>query len=168
MKHIFLYLLGPFILGSILVGCSKSNGSKSSVSDGQLHGVSLMAKYAAPKPIGMVYIPSGTFHMGPSDEDISYSYTARNKQVSINGFWMDATEVTNNEYRQFTNWVRDSIAAKLMGYIKTGTDGNEYVDWAKAKTIKWSDTGTIDKIDAIAINYINNFGFSGLAIVKTT
>ena len=44
----------------------------------------------------------------------------RNKQVSISGFWMDATEITNNEYRQFTNWVRDSIAGKLMGYVKQG------------------------------------------------
>ena len=57
--------------------------------------------------------------MGPSDEDVNYAYTARNKSVSINGFWMDATEITNNEYRQFTNWVRDSIAAKLMGFRAT-------------------------------------------------
>jgi formylglycine-generating enzyme required for sulfatase activity len=38
--------------------------------------------------------------MGPSDEDMNFAYTARNKQVSINSFWMDATEMTNNEYRQ--------------------------------------------------------------------
>jgi formylglycine-generating enzyme required for sulfatase activity len=68
-------------------------------------------------PVWCTYHP-GTFHMGPSDEDVNYAYTARNKQVSISGFWMDATEITNNEYRQFTNWVRDSIAAKLMGFIK--------------------------------------------------
>ena len=42
---------------------------------------------------------------------------ARNKQVSISGFWMDATEI-NNEYRQFTNWVKDSIARHLMGLRK--------------------------------------------------
>ena len=36
--------------------------------------------------------------MGPSDEDVNYAYTARNKQVSIAGYWMDATEITNNEY----------------------------------------------------------------------
>lgn len=119
--------------------------------DGQLHGVAAGPKYTLPKPNGMVHIPGGTFHMGPSDEDINYALTARNKQVSISGFWMDATEITNNEYRQFTNWVRDSIAAKLMGYIKQGPDGNEYVDWAKAKTIKWNDKATYEKIDAIIV-----------------
>ena len=50
----------------------------------------------------MVYIPPGTFHMGPSDEDCELSsFSSRNKEVSISGFWMDATEITNNKYRQF-------------------------------------------------------------------
>ena len=117
--------------------------------DGQLHGVSLGKGWSLPKPPGMVYIPPGTFHMGPSDEDINYAFTARNKQVSISGFWMDATEITNNEYRQFTNWVKDSIAAKQMGFIKQGGDGNEYIDWKKAQGIKWNDKATLEKIDAM-------------------
>ena len=133
-----------------LAGCSKNSKGKGGVpNDGQLWGVAPGAKWTLPKPPGMVYIPSGTFHMGPSDEDINYAYTARNKQVSISGFWMDATEITNNEYRQFTNWVRDSIAAKQMGFIKQGKDGNEYIDWTKAKTIKWGDKATLEKIDAL-------------------
>ncbi|KYP15313.1 MAG: gliding motility-associated lipoprotein [Flavihumibacter sp. CACIAM 22H1] len=119
--------------------------------DGQLHGVAPGNKYSMPKPPGMVYIPPGTFHMGPSDEDVNYAYTARNKQVSINGFWMDATEITNNEYRQFVNWVRDSTAAKLMGFVKN-VDGVDQVDWAKAKTIKWGDKATIEKIDQLILS----------------
>jgi gliding motility-associated lipoprotein GldK len=101
----------------------------------------------------MIYIPPGTFHMGPSDEDMNFSYTARNKQVSINSFWMDATEITNNEYRQFTNWVRDSIAAKILGkeYLKVGKDSVETIDWKKAKTIKWSDGATLEKLDALIL-----------------
>ena len=132
-------------------GCSKKSKTSSLPKDGQLHGVAPGARWTFQKPPGMVFVPSGTFHMGPSDEDVNYAYTARNKSVSISGFWMDATEITNNEYRQFTNWVRDSIAAKLMGYVKQGTDGNEYIDWKKAGTIKWGDKATIEKIDAIIV-----------------
>src|ERR1044071_494115 len=120
-------------LSGCKLGKSKSKGLKN---DGQLYGVAPASKYILPKPPGMVYVPSGTFHMGPSDEDVNYAFTARNKQVSISGFWMDATEITNNEYRQFTNWVRDSIAGKLLGYVKQGSDGNEYLDWKKVATIK--------------------------------
>ncbi len=139
------------IVSTTTTSCRKNKSGKSLPNDGQLHGVSPGARWNLTKPPGMVYIPPGTFHMGPSDEDINYNYTARNKQVSISGFWMDATEITNNEYRQFTNWVRDSIAAKLMGFVKQGADGNEYVDWKKASTIKWGDKATIEKIDAIVV-----------------
>ena len=139
------------LVSTTTTSCRKNKSGKSLPNDGQLHGVSPGARWNLTKPPGMVYIPPGTFHMGPSDEDINYNYTARNKQVSISGFWMDATEITNNEYRQFTNWVRDSIAAKLMGFVKQGADGNEYVDWKKASTIKWGDKATIEKIDAIVV-----------------
>lgn len=151
MKNTFFTTLA--VAAVVLSGCGKFGKSKSKglPNDGQLHGVAPEARYVLPKPPGMVYIPPGTFHMGPSDEDVNYTYTARNKQVSISGFWMDATEITNNEYRQFTNWVRDSIGAKLMGYVKQGADGNEYVDWAKAKTIKWDDKATLEKVDAMIV-----------------
>ncbi|HEY8396629.1 MAG TPA: SUMF1/EgtB/PvdO family nonheme iron enzyme [Flavihumibacter sp.] len=139
---------------SMLASCGMfgKNSNKGGLpNDGQLHGVAPGNKYSMPKPPGMVYIPPGTFHMGPSDEDVNYAYTARNKQVSINGFWMDATEITNNEYRQFVYWVRDSIAATLMGYVKN-VDGVDQVDWAKAKTIKWGDKATIEKIDQLILS----------------
>ena len=131
--------------------CSKLGKSgKGLPDDGQLHGVAPASKYNLSKPPGMVYIPPGTFHMGPSDEDINYAYTARNKQVSINGFWMDATEITNNEYRQFVNWVRDSIAATMMQYGKE-VDGKFQIDWKKTQTIKWDDKATIEKIDQLIL-----------------
>jgi formylglycine-generating enzyme len=146
-------------LAIILFATSCSNkGSKgggSYTNDGQKHGVAPGKVYAMKRPLGMVYVPPGTFHMGPSDEDVNYSYTARNKQVSISEFWMDATEITNNEYRQFTNWVRDSLAAKMMGYIKTSPDGIEYIDWKKASAIKWNDKATIEKIDGLIVTADN-------------
>ncbi len=131
-----------FILAVTLfaAGCGKAGRSPQRVlpNDGQLHGVAPGSKYNLTKPPGMVYVPPGTFHMGPSDEDVNFAYTARNKQVSINGFWMDATEITNNEYRQFVNWVSDSIAATLMQLGKE-VDGRFAIDWKKAQTIKWDD-----------------------------
>ena len=88
------------------------NKGKGLPDDGQLHGVAPAAKQSMLTPKTMVYVPPGTFHMGPSDEDVSFNYSNRNRNVSIPGFWMDATEITNNHYRQFVNWVRDSLAYK--------------------------------------------------------
>jgi formylglycine-generating enzyme required for sulfatase activity len=85
MKVSISYLLAALTIGMTLSGCGKSGKSKSAAGDGQLHGVSIGGKHTIPKPPGMVYVPAGTFHMGPSDEDISYAFTSRNKQISING-----------------------------------------------------------------------------------
>jgi sulfatase modifying factor 1 len=134
----------------VLAGCKSGKSGNGGTVDGQLHGVAPGGGYNLAKPPGMVYIPPGTFHMGPSDEDINYAFTARNRQTSISGFWMDATEITNNEYRQFTNWVRDSIAATLMQYGKD-VDGHFAIDWKKASMIKWSDKATIEKIDQMVV-----------------
>ncbi len=151
MKGNFLYAIGFLSLGLIMTGCGKSSKSSGSIGDGQLHGVSLGGKYIMPKPPGMIYVPSGTFHMGPSDEDISYAFTARNKQVSINGFWMDATEITNDEYRQFVLWVRDSIAGSILNFKKNAPDGSSAIDWGKVRTIKWADPKIQEQLSALIV-----------------
>lgn len=150
MKNLRILFASPLLF--LALSCNKSGSTvgKSFPEDGQLHGVAPASRYNLTKPVGMVYIPSGTFHMGPSDEDINSAFTARNRQISINGFWMDATEITNNEYRQFVNWVRDSTAATLMQYGKE-VDGRFQVDWKKAETIKWGDKATIEKIDQLIL-----------------
>src|SRR5476651_2092827 len=61
-------------------------------------------------PANMVYVPSGSFLMGETDQDITYSQIAQTRQVAIPAFFMDETEISNSQYRQFVNWVRDSIA----------------------------------------------------------
>jgi formylglycine-generating enzyme len=150
MKNLHILFASPLLF--LALSCNKSGSTvgKSFPDDGQLHGVAPTGRYNLSKPPGMVYVPAGTFHMGPSDEDINYAFTARNRQVSINGFWMDATEITNNEYRQFVYWVRDSIAATLMQYGKE-IDGRFQIDWKKAEMIKWGDKATIEKIDQMIL-----------------
>ena len=61
-----------------------------------------------PSPYGMVYIQRGSFQIGSSDDEIHQMNSVRS--VSVDAFWMDDTEITNSEYRQFVHWVRDSIA----------------------------------------------------------
>jgi len=97
--------------------------------DGQLIGVIDRPKWGGINPYGMVYVPSGRLHIGQSDQDIFSSYTQKSKAISISGFYMDDTEITNNEYRQFVQWVRDSIAHTIMGDFMVDDYGNEQLDW---------------------------------------
>jgi formylglycine-generating enzyme len=97
-----------FVLLTILSGCGKSG-------NGELVGVPRRASFYEPDPFGMLFIPQGSFNMGINDQDIANSMTTQTRTVSIPAFWMDETEVTNSEYRQFVFWVRDSIARNLLG-----------------------------------------------------
>ncbi len=141
--------LAVFTLSLSSCFLNKGKKSKGLPDDGQLHGVAPTARPSMATPRNMVYIPPGTFHMGPSDEDISFNYTNRNRSMSIPGFWMDATEITNNQYRQFVNWVRDSLSFKILfgGGINKEEDTSA-VDWKKVATIKY-DKATIEKLNEL-------------------
>lgn len=122
-----------FLIATLVVlfsSCGRKN-------NGQLVGVLDRPSWSGINPYGMVYIPSGTLHIGQSDQDIFSTYTQRIKAISIAGFYMDDTEITNNEYRQFTNWVRDSIAHTMIGDFVEDDYGNEFIDWDVE--IDWSD-----------------------------
>lgn len=76
---------------------------------GHLTGVQGRRVFYPEIPLGMVYIPSGSYTMGNGDQDVPFLHQARSKVVSIHALYMDQTEITNNEYREFVYWVRDSI-----------------------------------------------------------
>ncbi|MDC0584137.1 SUMF1/EgtB/PvdO family nonheme iron enzyme [Bacteroidales bacterium] len=107
MKQIVLFSM---VLAIILSSCGGAGGG-----NGELTGVPGRKDYFEPDPFGMVFIPQGSFTMGPSDQDVVWAQNSFSKTVSVMPFWMDETEITNNEYRQFVYWVRDSIMRRMLG-----------------------------------------------------
>jgi len=79
-------------------------------------------------PYGMVYIPSGAFQAGQNDKDIMGLYSSRTRTVSIQAYYMDASEISNNEYRQFVYWVRDSIAREKLYRRQSGDDAEQWIN----------------------------------------
>jgi gliding motility-associated lipoprotein GldK len=71
-------------------------------------------KWYPEKPYGMTLVPGGSFIMGKADDDFVAVNDAPTRTVTVRSFYMDETEITNAEYRQFVEWVRDStIRLKL-------------------------------------------------------
>lgn len=125
--------LGVVIAALLLTACRGGY-------EGQLLGSLNRPYWSVTIPYGMVYVKSGTLHIGQSDEDISNTLIQRAKQVSIQGFFIDETEITNNEYRQFVEWVRDSIAHTILGgdyMTEKAETGEPIVNWRQR--IDWSD-----------------------------
>ena len=85
--------------------------------NGELVGVQKRARFKETQPYGMVYIERGARHIGDNDDELFEQ--APTKVVSTEAFWIDDTEITNNEYRQFVYWVRDKRARELLGQTYT-------------------------------------------------
>ena len=99
-------LLALLTLSLIVVSCGSKNR-------GELIGVQ-QKKWFGEKPFGMVLVEGGAFIMGKSDEDLAQLQNAPAKTVTVPSFYMDETEITNSEYRQFVHWVKDSIALAML------------------------------------------------------
>mmetsp|Transcript_19025 Transcript_19025/g.62016 ORF Transcript_19025/g.62016 Transcript_19025/m.62016 type:complete len:455 (+) Transcript_19025:276-1640(+) len=83
---------------------------------GELVGVK-GKKWHPEKPYGMTLVPGGSFIMGKSDDDIAQTKNAPTKTVTVPSFYMDETEITNSEYREFVYWVRDSIIRTKLAIL---------------------------------------------------
>ena len=123
---------------AVIFSCGGGGGDT-----GQLIGALDRPTWKGINPYGMVYVPSGTLHIGPGDQDVSNTFVQRSKSISINGFYMDDTEITNNEYRQYVEFVRDSIAHTYLDNFYESEDGEQYIDYGYE--IDWSDE-TLDDL----------------------
>lgn len=154
-KLLFVSLL--IIIAFGFTRCSMFGGN-SGYGNGELVGVSRKGKWKESAPNGMVFVRRGVINIGPSDQDPA-SATIPARTVSVEAFWIDDTEITNSEYRQFIYWVRDSIARQTLGQqypeflITEDKEGNVYdpprVDWRPK--IRWNDP---DYVQALQDMYI--------------
>ncbi|MDB5024859.1 MAG: SUMF1/EgtB/PvdOfamily nonheme iron enzyme [Mucilaginibacter sp.] len=146
MKQIY-FLITVLATSVMLSGCGHGGGDR-----GEALGVP-QRTFRAEVPYGMVYIPAGSFLMGQTDQDVTFAQIAQTKQVTVNAFFMDETEVSNSKYRQFVNWVRDSIAitnylSDDKYYIKpakgaqANPNGKKYINWAYVKHYPISFNGS--------------------------
>ena len=80
------------------------------------------AGFTEPVPFGMVEIKRGYLKIGIENKDTLWGLSTPTRDISVDGFWMDQTEVTNSMYRQFVDWVRDSIIRERLADPQYGGD----------------------------------------------
>ncbi|MBQ2121930.1 MAG: SUMF1/EgtB/PvdO family nonheme iron enzyme, partial [Bacteroidaceae bacterium] len=80
------------------------------------------AAFTEPVPFGMVEVKRGYLKIGLENNDTLWGLATPTRDISVDGFWMDQTEVTNSMYRQFVEWVRDSIIRERLADPQYGGD----------------------------------------------
>ncbi len=139
MNRLMKYL--PVVLtGVAAVSCATGNNRNAG---GEVTGVGA-ASWSEPVPYGMVLVDRGSIKAGPAESDSAWHLRADARGVSVDGFWMDETEITNSKYKQFVFWVRDSIIRERLAdpayggnedyKIEEDREGNPigpYINWSK-------------------------------------
>ncbi|NQX90601.1 MAG: SUMF1/EgtB/PvdO family nonheme iron enzyme [Flavobacteriales bacterium] len=118
--------LYPLLLLLVLASCY--SGPR-----GELVGVQPREDWVQVNPYGMNYIHYGSYTMGPNDQDVPYAIDARSKTVTIPAFYMDIHEISNNEYRQFVYYVRDSLYRDVLA--QNDIEGFMYEETADGKEV---------------------------------
>ena len=99
---------------ALLWSCKSSN-------NGELVGINDRPYFEDIDLKGMVFVNQGNYTMGAGVQNVTYGRTSQPRKMQIGSFFMDETEITNNEYRQFVAAVCDSVARRILG--EAGAEG---------------------------------------------
>jgi gliding motility-associated lipoprotein GldJ len=58
-----------------------------------------------PAAPGLVLIPGGSFTMGRVQDEIAHKWDNVPRRVTVSSFYMDITEVSNVDYREYLHWI---------------------------------------------------------------
>ncbi len=149
----------------LLTGCMGGKSVSSSGRGGEVTGVGGGRSFKEPAPFGMTMIKRGFLKMGIDQQDTLWGKQTPVKEISVDGFWMDETEVTNSKYKQFVYWVRDSIIRERLAdpayggdesykitEDKNGDPVTPHLDWKKSLPRKPNE----DELRAIESLYVTN------------
>lgn len=96
-------------------------GKQAAATGGEVTGAGGRA-FTEPTPYGMTLIKRGHLKMGIEKQDSLWGKETPIRDISVEGFWMDETEITNAQYRQFVYYVRDSIIRERLADPAYGGD----------------------------------------------
>jgi formylglycine-generating enzyme len=99
-------------LVAFLSGCGLfRGGSESSRTTGweynseETGNIPYLSGYEQETGPGLVFIQGGTFSMGRVEEDVMYQWDNHPRRVTVASFYMDETEISNQDYREFVHWL---------------------------------------------------------------
>ncbi|MCB8964607.1 MAG: SUMF1/EgtB/PvdO family nonheme iron enzyme [Bacteroidales bacterium] len=82
---------------------SKTGWAYNSMDEGGFEVVTDWKPEAGP---GLVFIEGGTFIMGRTEQDVMYDWNAVQRRVTVTSFYMDETETSNTDWREYLHWLR--------------------------------------------------------------
>lgn len=108
LKPLFIVILAAAVTSCGLFG---KGGGESSRTTGWAYNaeetgnITNISGYEQENGPGLVFVQGGTFTMGRVEQDVMYRNDNFPRRVTVASFYMDETEVSNQDYREFTHWL---------------------------------------------------------------
>ena len=150
-------ITGPFTAGALNLVITWSDGAASLAYNVKAPAGTTAENEdtPAPPPEGMVYIPAGEFEMGSNDAEADNDEQPV-REVYVDAFYMDETEVTNLQFKEFLlenpRWQKGRVNKQFANnnYLKDWNGNNypqgkanhpvRYVSWYAAMAYaEWAD-----------------------------
>ena len=159
MKVLTNTALVMFGLGVMLSSCSnKQQSQKTGLAyNDRTNGGYLRYQQNHPSPgPGLVPIEGGTFVLGGSaDQDVAYEYNNARRRVTVPSFYMDETEVSNQDWLDYLHWIN----------ITFPTDNELYYN-ALPDTLVWRKPLSYN--EPYVDNYLRHPAFQDYPVVGVT
>ncbi len=107
LKPLFIFGLAALVSGCSLFGKGGKDSSRTTgwtYNDPETGNIPNMSGYNQEAGPGLVFVQGGTFTMGRVEQDVMYRNDNYPRRVTVPSFYLDETEVSNQDYREFTHW----------------------------------------------------------------
>lgn len=101
---------------------------------------------------GLTFIEGGTFTMGRVEQDVMYDWNNQPRRVTVASFYMDETEVSNQDYREYLYYLK-----------RVYPDNPEIYDAALPDTLVWREE--LGYNEPYITNYLRHPAYSNYPVV---
>jgi gliding motility-associated lipoprotein GldJ len=101
-------VLSIFVVVTVFLGaCQKERSATTgwNQNDSKNGGFEVSSWVGQETGPGLVFVEGGTFTMGRVEQDVRYDWDNISRRATVSSFYMDETEVTNVDFREYLYWI---------------------------------------------------------------
>ena len=157
MKKTLIHGLSVALLGLLLASCGgkkeKSSTTGWNYNDTKWGGFEKVDYEGQATGPNLVLVEGGTYTMGVTEQDVTFEWNNVPRRVTVSSFYLDETEISNTDYREYMYWV-----GRVFGATYPEVHRRTFPD-----TLVWREELTFN--EPLVENYLRHPSFDDYPVV---